>query len=383
MSKLEIPWVLSTVSLVGTFALVACGGERANPQISMPQNTAGLASPAGAGASAGMAGAVAQSGGAGATSGTGRAGASGQAGKGGASAAGSPAAGTAAAGMAAPAGMGGGASGNGSAGTAPATAGTAGMPPAAGATANPMTGAILPPVDSVDADGKFATAPENLSSGPGGTSGVFRPAMLGQNGLKHPIFVWSCGGGSQPRDYVFHMNRIASHGFVVVADDAPLDASGSKIKASIDWIIKENDRQGSDFYQKLDTMRIGIGGHSMGALNTLTGSADARVKASILVCGGGGGGAGAAKFHAPSLYLGGVGEMGTRNFEGDYAETPSPTAFLIKEDTDHILCARNNLAPWVAFLRWNLAGDTKYKADFTDMSGTYCKSPWMCRSKNW
>ena len=267
---------------------------------------------------------------------------------------------------------------------ASAQAGTNAAPPEAGSDAASMaTGNILPPADSVDEDGPFAVAPENLSSGPGRTSGVFRPMQLGENGVKHPIFIWSCGGGSQPSNYVWHMNRIASHGFVVVADDAPLDASGSKIKASMDWIIAENDREGSDFYQKLDTTRIGIGGHSMGSLNTLTASNDPRVKASILVCGGGRGGAGAAMFHSPSLYLGGVGEMGTVNYEGDYEETPAPTVFLIKEDTDHIYCARNNMAPWVGFLRWNLAGEEKYKPDFTDMSGIYCKSPWECRSKNW
>jgi hypothetical protein len=274
------------------------------------------------------------------------------------------------------------------------TAGAAGKVGKAGAAGNASgsagsTGSILPPVDSTDADGPFKTAPEDLASGPSGTSGVFRPAELGKDGLKHPIFIWSCGGGTAPNSYIWHFNRIASHGFVVVADDPPTPATGAKLIASMDWIIKENDRKDSIFYQKLDTTKIGIGGHSMGSLNTLIAGSDPRVGTTVNVCGGSGSGTtGAAKYHAPALYLGEVNEGGTANFDADFAATPSPEIFLIHESTnnnlnDHIMCARDNMPAWIAWLRWILAGESNRKPDFFD-GGAYCKSPWAeCRNKNW
>lgn len=82
------------------------------------------------------------------------------------------------------------------------------------------------------------------------------------------------------------------------------------------------------------------------------------------------------------MILGGDGDIGTPNYEGDYSEIKAPVVFLTKSSTGHIDCARNNLAPWVAFMRWNFYGEEKWKPDFFTM-GTYCKSPWKCKSKNY
>jgi hypothetical protein len=100
-----------------------------------------------------------------------------------------------------------------------------------------------------------------------------------------------------------------------------------------------------------------------------------------LVCGGASGSGGADKISYPSIFLGGEGEGGTTNFQGDYAQVKGPSIFITKTDTDHIYCARNNLAPWVAFMRWNFCGEDKWKKEFAP-DGTYCKAPWLaCKTK--
>jgi hypothetical protein len=216
------------------------------------------------------------------------------------------------------------------------------------------------------------------SSGPSGSSTLFYPMDLGKDGVLHPVFHWGCGAGSQPSQYADHLNLLASHGIVVIAN-----ASGSGPgKASLDWILAENEKSGSVFYKKLDPARVGTGGHSLGALETFEYASDPRLQLYVLVCGGGSGNGGAKDIHAPSIFLGGEGEGGTKNFEGDYAAiTKASSIFVTKTDTDHIACARNNLGPWVAFMRWNFCGETKWKAEF-EPAGTYCKSPWLaCRSK--
>jgi len=216
-------------------------------------------------------------------------------------------------------------------------------------------------------------------SGPSGSSTLFYPMDLGKDGVLHPVFHWGCGAGSQPSQYADHLNTLASHGFVVIAN-----ASGSGPgKGSLDWILAENDKMGSEFYKKLDPSRVGAGGHSLGALETFQFAADPRLKLYVLVCGGtGSSSSGAKDFHGPSIFLGGEGEGGTTNFRADYAAvTKAPSVFVTKTSTDHVACARNNLGPWVAFMRWNFCSEEKWKPEFMP-NGTYCKSPWLaCMTK--
>lgn len=118
----------------------------------------------------------------------------------------------------------------------------------------------------------------------------------------------------------------------------------------------------------------------MGSFQTFSQAADPRLTLYILVCGGGGG-ANAANIHAPTLILGGDDDFATSGFNQDYERITKPVVFLIKNGTDHVACARQNLAPWTAFMRWYWYGEeAKYKADFMD-GGIYCKSPWTCKSK--
>jgi len=278
--------------------------------------------------------------------------------------------------------------------TAPGGAGGAGGDPMGGAGGDPMGGAggdpmggmggsmasTCEPATSVDEDGPFTpTRIEN--GGERGTSWVFYPEELGKNGMLHPVFNWGPGAGTAPSNYVDHLNRLASHGFVVISQ--PSSGNGNTEKASLDWILAENDRADSTFYQKLDPSKVGAGGHSLGALTTMAMASDPRLNLYVLVCGGcmsGRGGCGAADIHGPTVILGGDTDTGTPNFEGDYDEITSPVVFVTKDDTGHIPCARNNLAPWVAFMRWQFCGEEQWKPDFFD-GGEYCQNPWECKSK--
>ncbi len=273
----------------------------------------------------------------------------------------------------------------GATGGAPAATGGAGPAGGAGGGTGATAGscgpeATLGPVDLGDPTMKGPWTPTTKSAtGPTGASMLFYPTELGKGGVLHPVFHWGCGAGTQPSAYADHLNLLASYGFVVISN-----ASGTNpAKASLDWMVAENGRMGSDFYQKLDTKKLGIGGHSLGALETLQSAADPRLGLYVLVCGGSGSGTtGAASIHAPSIFLGGENEAGTTNFQPDYkAITMAPSVFVTKTMTDHIYCARNNLAPWVAFMRWQFCGEDKWKKEFA-ADGTYCKAPWLaCQSK--
>jgi hypothetical protein len=243
-------------------------------------------------------------------------------------------------------------------------------------------GGTLAATDDVNKDGPYA--PTHITNGgPKGSSWVFYPKDLGKDGVKHPVFNWGPGAGTGPSQYTDHLNRLASHGFVVISQ--PSSGTGVDEKASLDWLIAQNEKSGSPFFEKLDTKRVGAGGHSLGSLTTMKMAADPRLTSYILVCGGcmsGNGGCGAKDIHGPTVILGGDDDIGTPNFEGDYKEMTAPVVFLTKSGTDHIACARNNLAPWVAFMRWQLGGEDKWKDKFFD-GGEFCKAPWICKSKSW
>jgi hypothetical protein len=84
-----------------------------------------------------------------------------------------------------------------------------------------------------------------------------------------------------------------------------------------------------------------------------------------------------------SVFLGAEGEAATINFQGDYDEVETaPSYFVTKTGSDHIACARDNLAPWVAFMRMIWCGDMQYQKELLD-GGTFCNAPWLaCKSKN-
>jgi len=290
-----------------------------------------------------------------------------------------------AAGTIASGGVGGGVSGgSGAVGGGGATGGSS----ASGGSGGDMAGSggsmatgMCEPATSVDEDGPFTpTRIEN--GGSTGSSWVFYPEELGQNGMKHPVFNWGPGAGTQPSNYVDHLNRLASHGFVVISQAS--SGNGGPEIAALDWMLAQNDEEGSPFYQKLDTTKVGAGGHSLGSLTTMAMASDERLNLYVLVCGGcmsGNGGCGAADIHGPTVILGGDTDIGTPNYEGDYEEITSPVVFVTKADTGHIPCARNNLGPWVAFMRWQWCGEEQWKPDFFD-GGAYCTDPWTCKSKN-
>jgi hypothetical protein len=290
----------------------------------------------------------------------------------------------------APAGTGGVSAGTGGA-TAPGTGGVSGgsaaddggMPMMDGGPVMAAMGSCGPPNTNSAADlgdpmkpGPWM--PKHVeSTGPSGQSWIFYPDGLGKDGLKHPVFDWGPGAGTGPDAYVDHLNLLASQGFVIISQSSTLSG-----KEALDWILAENEKSGSMWYQKLDPDRVSRGGHSMGALQSLSESKDDRLKLTVLVCGGAGGGGGGANINYPSIFLGGEGEGGTTNFVPDYGEVTGLSVFVTKTDTDHIYCARNNLAPWVAFMRWQLCGEEQWKKEFMP-DGTYCKSPWLaCMTKS-
>ncbi|HEX4104784.1 MAG TPA: dienelactone hydrolase family protein [Rhizomicrobium sp.] len=157
---------------------------------------------------------------------------------------------------------------------------------------------------------------------------LYYPADMAAAG-KLPIITWGNGACLNAGNrFRIALTEMASHGFLIVAggpiDNAkyevgpqenppvtlangnganaprrpppppqaapkPGDAVGRntvpQLIAGIDWAVKENERQGSKFYHRLDTQAIGVAGQSCGGMLATQVSADPRIKATVLFSG--------------------------------------------------------------------------------------------------
>jgi hypothetical protein len=250
-----------------------------------------------------------------------------------------------------------------------------------GSSGTSTPGGTLPPVSSVETDGPFATT-ITQSTGPARSGWIGRPTTLGANGLKHPIFIWGPGAGAAPSNYEWLLRRLASHGFVVYSEVSI--NTGSEMKAAIDWIIAENGRSASPYYQKLDTSKIAAGGHSRGSISTFGVASDPRLTTTIHVAGGSFDGTGPSNLRKPAAYFCGEADTAaTPNCRRDYTNTTVPVFFTIMDNVNHTDAARSSLPATVAWLRWHLGGETSRRGMFLDPTCYFCTGMWSSQHKNW
>jgi len=238
-----------------------------------------------------------------------------------------------------------------------------------------------------DGNGPYSNVKQDLESGPRGASGLWYPEGDGP----FPVFVWGCGGGSQPRAYVDHFQQLASWGFVIIAQVS--SGTGTELTNALDWIEKQNENRNSPLYKKIDMTKAAAGGHSMGSITTFNIADDPRLSTTIHVAGGHGGtggsggsviggcnggapsfgGAGPENLRNPTAYICGENDqMGaTPNAEKDYEVTTVPVYFTIMKGVDHIYAAREGLPAITAWLLWHLKGETQRKADFLNPNGEF------------
>ncbi len=103
---------------------------------------------------------------------------------------------------------------------------------------------------------------------------IYRPSDIGP-GKNYPVFVWGEGGCSlDGASNSTAMAEIASHGYIVVADGTPEGSGSRPMEASegenlleyIDWVIAENRKPCSVYYQSIDTTKVATNGFSCGGM---------------------------------------------------------------------------------------------------------------------
>lgn len=93
---------------------------------------------------------------------------------------------------------------------------------------------------------------------------LWYPEKLEQSTEKYPVVIFANGTGSASATYKSFLTHLASWGFIAVGNDDQNTKTGDSLNKTINFLIEENNKQDSPFYQKIDLDNIGIGGHSQG-----------------------------------------------------------------------------------------------------------------------
>lgn len=262
------------------------------------------------------------------------------------------------------------------------------------ALAEPRMPSRFPSVTDPTAAGPYK-AKTIMATGPKENYTIYHPDPLGAEGLKHPVLTWGNGGGTQPGLYPM-LPHLATHGFVVVAANTiPSPGAeaqlGQDMLAGIEWILAENERQGSVYYGKLDATRLAPFGYSMGGLGTFTIAGDARWTTTVHISGGNMGATVSriAMLRGPSFFLCGENDIANPNCEADFnAVTTQAVLYAVMKGEDHLGILFGEWATRIrgtvtAWMRHRLMDDASSAALFEGPECGLCKDAnYVVKKKN-
>lgn len=243
------------------------------------------------------------------------------------------------------------------------------------------------PAAAPESAGRYATRTQR-DVGPNQAFTLVAPSELATSTRKHPIITWGNGTGAAPSAYTSLLNRLASHGFVVIASNSPNTGSANEMLQGVDWVLAENETPGSALYQKLDPGSIGATGHSQGGFGTCAATRDPRIKTIAPIQG----------FRAPSASYRGstlaiAGEQDEvvkpSGIRSGFARAGGPAVYAELKGATHVnwisgrgVGAELNEAV-VAWMRVHLMDDQALRGRFYGPSCAYCSDAgWTVEQKN-
>jgi dienelactone hydrolase len=252
----------------------------------------------------------------------------------------------------------------------------------------------LPPTSDYSAFGPFATMSER-NTGPDGTYTIVRPETLGASGFTHAPIIFGPGIGGSMDSMMNLLQRIASHGFVIVGrqlDGGPRNPENNRrMIAGLDWLIEQNSTAGSIFENNLDVGRAASMGYSVGG----TGAVDIGGHKAITTVISIHGHSAEAELHGTLLLLGGTNDVmrdGRSWLAPTYEASQVATFFSLVDGANHGYPGRTvdgvqsgvEAPAMIAWLRYWIYDDQNAKQYFFGDDCVMCKSPWTnTQRKHW
>ncbi|MDG4839617.1 cellulose binding domain-containing protein [Micromonospora sp. WMMD967] len=223
---------------------------------------------------------------------------------------------------------------------------------------------------------------------------IFRPQNLPTERL--PVVAWGNGGCSgNGLSQGNFLREIASHGFLAIANGAP-NGSGSTtsqmLTQSIDWAFAENARQGSKYYNKIDTTKVAVAGFSCGGLEAYAVSNDPRVTTTGIFSSGLLNDADdyqLRRLTKPIAYfVGGPSDIAYPNAMDDWGKLPAGLpAFMGNLNVGHGgTYDQTNGGEFgrvaTLYFKWRLKGDNTAGTNFVSANCGLCRTQWTVQQKN-
>jgi dienelactone hydrolase len=261
-------------------------------------------------------------------------------------------------------------------------------------TASTVAVSRLPPTADYSALGPFKTISES-NTGPDGTYTIVRPETLGKDGFLHAPIIFGPGIGGSVESMMNLLQRIASHGFVIVGrqlDGGPNNPENNRrMIAGLDWLIEQNAKAGSVFQGKLDVAHAASMGYSVGG----TGAVDIGGHKAITTVVSIHGHSAKAELHGTLLLLGGTNDVmrdGQSWLAPTYEASQVQTFFSLVDGANHGYPSRTvdgvqagvEAPAMIAWLRYWIYNDQGAKRYFFGDDCVMCKAPWTkTQRKNW
>jgi len=251
----------------------------------------------------------------------------------------------------------------------------------------------LPPVTNYSAMGPYETVTET-GTGPDGSYTIIRPKTLGVNGLLHAPITFGPGTGMQVSQLSNLLQRIASHGFVIISrplTGGPGDAvTRQRLIAGLDWIIAQNAVAGSAYQGKIAVKKAVAMGYSVGATGSIEIGGHEAIATVVAIHGHSAKG----ETHVPMLLIGGTNDLnGSQSWLApSYEASQTQTFFSLMTGADHGYIqgtvngvqGGNETPAIIAWIRYWIYNDQGAKNYFYGDDCVMCKSPWTNpQRKNW
>jgi hypothetical protein len=251
--------------------------------------------------------------------------------------------------------------------------------------------ATLPAVSDKGQTGSFAVMTQG-STGPGNNYTLYYPTQIATDGYRHPSLVWGNGALATPSNYTTLLTTIASNGFVIIEYASTPNAQ--QMTDAIDWLVAQNEAQGSVLYHHLDVSEIAAGGHSAGSLAAFDVAADPRLVTTVHLSGGTmSPHTELANLRHAALFVCGdvptgagltTGDVANPNCEYDFENATVPVFYGMQKGASHLSTydgigddtQRTQFArAIIGWLGWKLAGEQPLATMFVGASCALCTDP--------
>lgn len=173
------------------------------------------------------------------------------------------------------------------------------------------------------------------------TQFVYVPTDFATSNRKYPIIAWANGTMCPPDLYAGLLQELADGGYIVIANSETMAADGTAQIGSIDFILSENTNSLGVFYNRINTEKIGVAGHSQGGRSSVNAAAaDSRIDC-VLSIAGSNYVEEAEKLSAPTFFMAGTNDMvvvPSKWIEPAYDVSKGPAVYASLNGAIHTTC---------------------------------------------